>query len=152
VATLDALEFRFEAALTRAEAGDLLAAAGQPDEAARILDHSLAGLDEIGAHLEADRVRSRLARLKPVRRRRPVRAVSGWEALTPTEREVAEEVCAGRSNPQVAARLGVSRRTVEAHLRSIYTKLDLATRLALVVSYHHHSERGRGATTRGVRS
>jgi DNA-binding CsgD family transcriptional regulator len=152
VATLDALEFRFEAALARAEAGDLLAAAGRPDEAARILDRSLAGLDEIGAHLEADRVRSRLARLKPVRRRRPVRAVSGWEALTPTEREVAEEVCAGRSNPQVAARLGVSRRTVEAHLRSIYTKLDLATRLALVVSYHHHSERARGAATRGVRS
>ena len=32
------------------------------------------------------------------------------------------------------------RRTVEAHLRSIYTKLDVATRLALAVSYREHVE------------
>jgi DNA-binding CsgD family transcriptional regulator len=140
VTLLDALDFRFEAALTRSEAGDLLAAANRPEEAAQVLDRALTGLDAIGAHLEADRVRSRLARLKPVRRRRPARAVSGWDALTPTEWEVADEVCAGRSNPQVAERLGVSRRTVEAHLRSIYTKLDVATRLGLAVSHREHVE------------
>jgi DNA-binding CsgD family transcriptional regulator len=86
---------------------------------------------------EADRVRARLARLSPATQRRPAprRAQSGWEALTPTECEVVEEVCGGRSNPQVAERLGISRRTVEAHLRSIYAKLGISTRLALAIAY-----------------
>jgi DNA-binding CsgD family transcriptional regulator len=48
---------------------------------------------------------------------------------------VVEEVCAGRSNAQVAERLGVSRRTVEAHLRSVYAKLRVPTRLGLSVLY-----------------
>lgn len=63
---------------------------------------------------------------------------SGWSALTPTEREVAEEVCSGRSNPQVAARLGISRRTVEAHLRNVYMKLGVPTRLALAVAFYEN--------------
>jgi DNA-binding CsgD family transcriptional regulator len=59
-----------------------------------------------------------------------------WSELTPAEREVVEEVCAGRSNPQVAERLGISRRTVETHLRNIYTKLGVPTRLALAVAFY----------------
>jgi ATP/maltotriose-dependent transcriptional regulator MalT len=148
VTLLDALDFRFEAAMTRSAAGDLLTAANRTDEAAEVLDRALTGLDAIGAQLEADRVRSRLARLKPVRRRWPSRAVSGWEALTATEWEVAEEVCAGRSNPDVAERLGISRRTVEAHLRSIYTKLDVSTRLALAVSHREHADTRRAGPPR----
>ena len=58
-----------------------------------------------------------------------------WSTLTRAEREVAEEVCAGRSNPQVAERLGISRRTVEAHLRSVYRKLGVSSRLALAVAH-----------------
>jgi DNA-binding CsgD family transcriptional regulator len=46
-----------------------------------------------------------------------------------------EEVCGRRSNPQVAERLGISRRTVQAHLRSIYAKVGVSTRLALAVVY-----------------
>lgn len=66
--------------------------------------------------------------------------MTGWEALTPTEREVVEEVCAGRSNGQVAERLGISRRTVEAHLRSIYAKVGVATRLALALEYKQRAD------------
>jgi DNA-binding CsgD family transcriptional regulator len=63
-----------------------------------------------------------------------------WSTLTPAEREVAEEVCTGRSNPQVAERLGISRRTVEAHLRSVYRKLGVSSRLALAVGYFQRAD------------
>jgi DNA-binding CsgD family transcriptional regulator len=104
--------------------------------AARLFDESLACYDDIGALPEADRVRAPLARLLPSKRRRPAprRAVLGWEALTPTENEVVEEVSSGRSNPQVAERLGISCRTVEAHLRSINGKVGVFMRLALALA------------------
>ena len=130
------LGHRFEAALVGAEAAEQLLADGATAEASKRFEDSLATYDDIGALHEADRVRARLARLSPSRTRRaPRRAVSGWDALTPTEWEVVEEVCGGRSNGQVAERLGISRRTVEAHLRSIYAKLGVSTRLALAVEY-----------------
>lgn len=46
--------------------------------------------------------------------------------LSARELEVLELVAAGRSNPGIAAELVISRRTVEAHLRSIFTKLGIA--------------------------
>jgi DNA-binding CsgD family transcriptional regulator len=55
-------------------------------------------------------------------------ALSGVASLTPSERRVAEMVAAGRSNPQVAQALFVSRATVESHLRSIFRKLDVSSR------------------------
>lgn len=51
------------------------------------------------------------------------------------------EVAAGRSNGAVAELLGVSRRTVEAHLRSIYTKLGVSTRVQLAVVHAAHEAR-----------
>ncbi len=55
------------------------------------------------------------------------------EQLTPSERTVAELVCEGLSNPEIAQRLSVSRRTVQSHLRSVYSKLKVTTRLQLVI-------------------
>jgi DNA-binding CsgD family transcriptional regulator len=133
---------RFETALVRAELAELLLAQGHADVAPALFEAALADLDAVGASPEADRVRARLARLAPSSGRvaAPRRPVSGWEALTPTEHEVVEEVCGGRSNPQVAERLGISRRTVEAHLRSIYSKLGVSTRLALAVSQRERAD------------
>jgi DNA-binding CsgD family transcriptional regulator len=54
---------------------------------------------------------------------RAQRAVSGWEALTPTEVKVARLVAEGRSNPDVAAELFMSRNTVQTHVSHILTKL-----------------------------
>jgi predicted ATPase/DNA-binding CsgD family transcriptional regulator len=50
--------------------------------------------------------------------------------LTPREVEVLRLVAAGLSNPQIAKQLVVSARTVEAHLRSIFSKLDVPSRTA----------------------
>ena len=56
------------------------------------------------------------------------RAQSGWESLTDMELRVAALVEEGLSNPDIAARLVLSRRTVSAHVSHILKKLDVATR------------------------
>jgi DNA-binding NarL/FixJ family response regulator len=45
--------------------------------------------------------------------------------LTPREREVLELVAEGRSNPAIAARLGITLRSTEKHVSSIFAKLEL---------------------------
>src|SRR5436309_13191091 len=52
------------------------------------------------------------------------------DGLTAREVEVLNLVAAGLMNRQIAERLGVSTRTVDAHLRSIYAKLGLKSRSA----------------------
>jgi DNA-binding CsgD family transcriptional regulator len=52
-------------------------------------------------------------------------------ALTPTERRVADLVVAGHSNPEIAATLFISVKTVEANLTRIYRKLGLRSRVGL---------------------
>jgi len=51
--------------------------------------------------------------------------------LTPTERRVAELIAAGHSNPEIAASLFISVKTVEANLTRIYRKLGLRGRVDL---------------------
>ena len=53
---------------------------------------------------------------------------SGLQSLTPRERQVAELAAAGLANPMIAERLFVTRKTVEAHLRSVFRKLDVSSR------------------------
>ena len=59
------------------------------------------------------------------------RASSGWASLTRAELDVVRLVSEGLGNKDVAARLFVSPRTVQAHLTHIYTKLGLASRVQL---------------------
>jgi DNA-binding NarL/FixJ family response regulator len=47
-------------------------------------------------------------------------------ALTPREREVLELVAEGRSNPSIAEHLGITLRSTEKHVSSIFAKLDLS--------------------------
>ena len=56
------------------------------------------------------------------------RARSGWDSLTSTEITVASFVEEGLSNPQIAARLQLSRRTIATHVSHILKKLDVHSR------------------------
>ena len=60
------------------------------------------------------------------------RPASGWPSLTPAERDVARLVCEGLANKEIATRLFVSPRTVQAHLSHIYAKLGITSRVQLV--------------------
>ena len=62
------------------------------------------------------------------------RATFGWNSLTPSEHNVVQLVAQGLSNPQVGERLFVSRRTVETHLKHVFTKLGMASRVELAVA------------------
>jgi predicted ATPase/DNA-binding NarL/FixJ family response regulator len=59
------------------------------------------------------------------------RPLAGWDALTPTEAQVAALAAQGLSNPQIAARLFVSRGTVKVHLSRAFSKLGVSNRTAL---------------------
>ena len=65
------------------------------------------------------------------RRQRPAR---GWASLTPTELTVARAVADGLSNPQIAERMFISRRTVATHLTSIFRKLGVTSRAGLAAA------------------
>ena len=59
------------------------------------------------------------------------RPISGWDALTSTEREVASLIEAGLRNAEIAERLFISRRTVETHVSRLYSKLEVTSRVGL---------------------
>jgi len=55
-------------------------------------------------------------------------AQSGWDSLTPMEQKIAAFVEEGLSNPDIAARLMLSRRTVGTHVSHILKKLGVSSR------------------------
>jgi HD-GYP domain-containing protein (c-di-GMP phosphodiesterase class II) len=58
--------------------------------------------------------------------------------LSEREIEVARLVAAGCSNPEIAARLVISRRTAEHHVQHIYAKVGVSSRAALALFAHEH--------------
>jgi DNA-binding CsgD family transcriptional regulator len=56
---------------------------------------------------------------------------SGDRELSVTEARIAQLAAAGRSNPEIAAEMFVSRKTVEANLSRVYRKLGLRSRVEL---------------------
>jgi DNA-binding CsgD family transcriptional regulator/tetratricopeptide (TPR) repeat protein len=124
----------FELAAVCEDAGSLLASASRVEEAVAYWEEAIGLYERLDAERDASRVRSQ-QRLHGVRRgsrRRHVRATSGWESVTETERRVVGLVVQGLSNPEVAERMFISRHTVESHLKSIFRKLDVSSRVELV--------------------
>ena len=77
------------------------------------------------------------ARLRPLGirtgARGPRRPTTGWQALTPNEVRVAHLVATGKSNPDIAAELCVSRSTVQTHVSHILAKLGCRSRIDLAI-------------------
>jgi DNA-binding CsgD family transcriptional regulator/tetratricopeptide (TPR) repeat protein len=127
-------------AYAQENAGVVLAQAGDHAAAGAALQTALELYGQLGACWDAGRAerRARQAGVSSSAFGLPSRPRAGWAALTDTERTVAALVAEGRSNPDIATRLFRSRRTVQWHVTSILTKLDLSSRaeLAAAVSCH----------------
>jgi DNA-binding CsgD family transcriptional regulator/tetratricopeptide (TPR) repeat protein len=85
----------------------------------------------LGAARDVARLQA-LFRAQGIRRAPRVKhrkARRGWDSLTPTEVKITEMVAQGLSNPQIAAKLFLSRRTVGTHVSHILSKLDVNSRI-----------------------
>ena len=121
-----------EAALARILAGRALALGGDPERATAELEQAATALDSCGAHRYRDEAERELRKLgRPVHRRtrRGRSDAAGLESLTGRELEIARLVVARRTNPEIAAELFLSIKTVETHMRNIFRKLGAASRV-----------------------
>jgi DNA-binding NarL/FixJ family response regulator len=119
-------------ARARLAEGRALAATGDRAAAVETLVAAEAALDGFGALRRRDEAVRELRRLGH-RVLRPAGGPSAGPlgALTAREREIAELVAAGRTNRDVADQLVLSARTIEAHLRNVYGKLGVRSRVEL---------------------
>jgi DNA-binding CsgD family transcriptional regulator/tetratricopeptide (TPR) repeat protein len=132
-----------EEALSCEDAARLAARQGDPGLARELMEKAGDIFERLDASRGILRVDAGLRSLGVRRGRRGARQrpQQGWESLTPTESTVAQLVAEGLSNPQIAERLFVSRRTVQTHVAHIFTKLDITARaqLAALVTAHQHA-------------
>ncbi|MFY1659721.1 helix-turn-helix transcriptional regulator [Micromonospora sp. WMMD1274] len=76
-------------------------------------------------------------------RRQPERGPVDWAALSPREREIAHLVGQALTNRQIANRTSISPHTVNYHLRQIFQKLGIGSRVELVALLHRWAAAGR---------
>ncbi|WP_314504660.1 LuxR C-terminal-related transcriptional regulator [uncultured Microbacterium sp.] len=128
VATVADTGLPFEEARTRLLYGEYLRRDRQRVLARTHLERAVELFDTVGAEPWAERARQELLASGQTTRRRDG---GSEQRLTPRERQIADLVVAGASNQEVAARLFLSRKTVEYHLHKAYTKLGITSRSAL---------------------
>ncbi len=116
----------------------LLTETGHPDRAGTYLAEAMRLFQQIGATGETTRLRHRFGI-------RPTSATAGapaapdtrdWQRLSEPERDIARLVGAGLTNRQVARRLFLSPHTVNYHLRAIFRKLGISSRVELARLAH----------------
>jgi len=122
-------------------AAELLASAlarqGRVGDARPRFDEALGGYESLGAARLAARALATMRRLgMPVGARGPrKRPRFGWDALTDAERRVVSLAVEGMTNREIAERLYLSRYTVMTHLKSVFVKLGIKSRVELATSY-----------------
>jgi DNA-binding NarL/FixJ family response regulator len=129
-----------EAALSRTLAGRALAEAGERERAASELQRAACAFEACGAMRYRDEADHELRKLghRIHRRTRPgTTDGTGIETLTERELQVARLVVDRKTNPEIAAELFLSQKTVETHLRNIFRKIDVSSRVALARAVEH---------------
>ena len=138
-----------EAALSRTLAARALAQAGEGDRAATELQCAAREFEERGALRYRDEAERELRKLgHHIHRRTHPGNADGTdiELLTEREHQVARLVVDRKTNPEIAAELFLSQKTVETHLRNIFRKLDVASRVQLARAVER-ADRIRGAVS-----
>jgi DNA-binding CsgD family transcriptional regulator len=130
---------RLELARSLMFAGTEQRRAGRAHEARATLSRALELAVECGAVPLAERA---LAELRAAGARPRQRARSGLQALTASERQVAELAADGRTTRQIAAMLFLSPKTVEGHLTNAFRKLRISSRAQLAPLLARQDEEG----------
>jgi DNA-binding CsgD family transcriptional regulator len=119
---------RLELAHALSALGGALRRGREPTEAREPLRRALELAERCGANGLVEQARSELyaAGARP-----RTTALSGVEALTASERRVADMAAEGRSNKEIAQTLYVTPKTVEVHLSNAYRKLNIRSRQQL---------------------
>jgi len=150
-AAADVVGAPIEAALSRTLAGRALANAGQGERAVAELERAAAAFDACGAlryRGDAERELGKLGRRPHRRTRAGTAGGSGIGSLTERELEVARLVVDRKTNAQIARELFLSQKTVETHLRNIFHKMGVPTRVALARSVEHADRTGNATPRR----
>ena len=122
------------------DVGRALALAGEGDRAATELQFAARVFEACGALRHRDRAERELRKLGHRIHRRTTPGKSngtGLEALTARELQLARLVVDRKTNPEIAAELFLSKKTVETHLRNIFRKLGVASRVELARAVEH---------------
>jgi len=116
------------------DAGNAWVGRGNHGDAEARLREAHAVYERLGAADNMARVRSGLRAVGARFRhwRHVDRPAYGWGSLTDTERRIADLVAQGLSNREVAAQIFLSTHTVAFHLRHVFWKLGITSRLQLV--------------------
>ena len=122
VAEHQACPMPFERARTLLVQGQVLRRLKRKRDSRLALEQAREGFERLGADPWVARAEQELLRVAP--RRAP-------DELSPTELKIAELAAAGLTNPEIATRVFVSRKTVEANLARVYRKLGISSRAQL---------------------
>jgi DNA-binding CsgD family transcriptional regulator len=141
IEVLSGADTRLERAYAQADLGALLRRGNQRVEARQPLRQAIDTAHHLGAATLAGRAETEL-RVAGAKPRRVL--LTGLEALTASERRIAELAANGLTNREIAQTLFITDRTVEGHLTHVFYKLDVKTRTALPVAL--------SAPTKAVRS
>ena len=112
-----------------AAAGDFVGADDR-DQARAAFTRAVEIYTSLGAVTDVARLRVRFRAhgIRRAPRAKHRQARSGWDSLTPAETKIAALVEGGLTNPEIAAKLFLSRRTVATHVSHILKKLDVHSR------------------------
>lgn len=123
------------------DAADALARTGNRAQAADAYATALEMFASAGAATDIDRITRNRNQIALTRTARPgARPTTGWASLTPSEVMIARHVASGLRNRDIAEQLVISRHTVESHLKHIFTKLDVQSRVELALLGRQHLE------------
>jgi DNA-binding CsgD family transcriptional regulator len=131
-AAIDRLPLGLPAARARLLYGEWLRRENRRADAREVLRPAHEALQAAGATAFAARAARELTATGETVRKRSGSAVQ--DELTPQEAQIVRLAVAGKTNPEIAAALFLSPRTVEWHLRKVFTKLGITSRRELASS------------------
>ena len=122
----------FERARSELAYGERLRRARRRGDARAHLRAAFTAFHQLGAEPWAERARLELAATGETTRKRDP---STLDQLTPRELQIALDLASGLTTREAAAKLYLSPKTVEFHLRSVYRKLGIASRAELAEAF-----------------